>query len=36
MDGFESGDCDSIDALLSADAWAREAAAGWCPVRAAS
>jgi len=36
MDGFESGDCDSIDALLSADAWARKAAAGWCPVRAAS
>ena len=36
MDDFVPGETDSLESLLSADAWARSAAAGWCPARAAS
>jgi 1-deoxy-D-xylulose-5-phosphate reductoisomerase len=36
MRDFDASDCDSLGELLSADAWARRAAADWCPARAAS
>jgi 1-deoxy-D-xylulose-5-phosphate reductoisomerase len=36
MDAWEPVPCDSIEALLAADAWAREAAASWRQARRAS
>jgi 1-deoxy-D-xylulose-5-phosphate reductoisomerase len=36
MEAFENGPCDSLGALLAADAWARDTAAAWHAARAAS
>jgi 1-deoxy-D-xylulose-5-phosphate reductoisomerase len=36
MDAFRGAEAASLETLLSADAWARKEAAGWCPARAAS
>jgi 1-deoxy-D-xylulose-5-phosphate reductoisomerase len=36
MDAWTPAACDSIDALLAADAWARETAASWRQTRRAS
>jgi 1-deoxy-D-xylulose-5-phosphate reductoisomerase len=36
MDAWQPGECDTIDELLAADAWARETAASWRRARRAS